>query len=317
MALNVKIEDLSQKEEEVRNRAVIYARYSSDRQKEASIEQQVKECMDYITRNGYSLVRVYSDSAKSASHDVEKRSEFLKLIDDSKYGKFDVVVSYALDRISREEHGGFYGYENTLNKNGVRIEYATQVFDDGYGGEISKAVHVTMAAEYVAQLRKNVVRGMRDNVMKGNYNGGSSIPIGIKIVDGGKNNKHYAPDETVAPLIEQAFKLYVMGKSTGEIADFLNDNGVRNSHGNKITRDAVNRMIVNPLYKGTKISTFDNKVEHKVYTVEGVCEPIVSEVLWEKAKIVRENKRYRGARSDARIEYILRGSCSAGSAERK
>ncbi len=121
LALNVTIKDLSQ-EEVVRNRAVIYARYSSEKQKEASIEQQVDACMEYIKQHGYSLIKIYSDSAKSASHDIEKRSEFLKLIDDSKYGEFDVVVSYALDRISREEHGGFYGYESALNKNGVRIE---------------------------------------------------------------------------------------------------------------------------------------------------------------------------------------------------
>lgn len=236
----------------------------------------------------------------------------MKLIDDSKYGKFDVVVSYALDRISREEHGGFYGYENTLNKNGVRIEYATQVFDDGYGGEISKAVHVTMAAEYVAQLRKNVVRGMRDNVMKGNYNGGGRLPIGIRIVDDGKGNKRYAPDEAVAPLIEQAFKLYVMGKSSKEIADFLNHNGVRNCYGNKISVNTVNRMIGNPIYKGTKITTFDNKVEHKIYTVEGVCEPIVSEDLWENAQLAHEKREYRGARSDARVEYILHSKLYCG-----
>lgn len=236
----------------------------------------------------------------------------MKLINDSKYGGFDVVVSYALDRISREEHGGFYGYENTLNKNGVRIEYATQVFDDGYGGEISKAVHVTMAAEYVAQLRKNVVRGMRDNVMKGNYNGGGRLPIGIRIVDDGKGNKRYAPDEAVAPLIEQAFKLYVMGKSSKEIADFLNHNGVRNCYGNKISVNTVNRMIGNPIYKGTKITTFDNKVEHKIYTVEGVCEPIVSEDLWENAQLAHEKREYRGARSDARVEYILHGKLYCG-----
>ena len=66
MALKCTVEDLREVEV-IRNRAVIYARYSSDKQKEASIEQQVKECSDYIARKGYSLIRVYSDSAKSAS----------------------------------------------------------------------------------------------------------------------------------------------------------------------------------------------------------------------------------------------------------
>lgn len=222
------------------------------------------------------------------------------------------MVAYSLDRISREKHFEFYGYENTLNKNGVRIEYATQVFEAGFGGNVLKSVHVSMATEYINQLRNNVVRGMRDNAMKGNYNGGSAVPIGIKIVERGKNNKCYEPDEETAPLIEQAFKLYVMGKSTKDVADFLNNNGVRNSRGNIITRDTVNRMLANPLYKGTKITTFDNEIEHKVYTVEGICTPIVSEDLWERAQIVRENKKYRGARSDARIEYILRGKIYCG-----
>lgn len=105
MALNVTIKDLSE-EEEVRNRAVIYARYSSEKKKEASIEQQVDAYMEYIKHHGYSLIKIYSDSAKSASHDIEKRSEFLKLIDDSKYGEFDVVVSYALDRVLRDLRNG-------------------------------------------------------------------------------------------------------------------------------------------------------------------------------------------------------------------
>ena len=100
MSLECKVEDLREMEV-IKNRAVIYARYSSEKQKETSIEQQVNACMEYINRKGYSLVRVYSDSAKSASHNVEKRSDFLKLIEDAEYNEFDVVVSYALDRISR------------------------------------------------------------------------------------------------------------------------------------------------------------------------------------------------------------------------
>ena len=79
MSLECKVEDLREMEV-IKNRAVIYARYSSEKQKETSIEQQVNACMEYINRKGYSLVRVYSDSAKSASHNVEKRSDFLKLI---------------------------------------------------------------------------------------------------------------------------------------------------------------------------------------------------------------------------------------------
>ena len=311
MSLECKVEDLREMEV-IKNRAVIYARYSSEKQKETSIEQQVNACMEYINRKGYSLVRVYSDSAKSASHNVEKRSDFLKLIEDAEYNEFDVVVSYALDRISREEHGGFYGYENALNRKGVRIEYATQVFDDGYGGEISKAVHVTMASEYVAQLRKNVVRGMRENVENGRFNGGGSLPVGIKLVGEGKKNKRYAVDETVSPFIRHAFEMYVTGMTTGDIMEYLNDNGVRTSRGKKLNRDTVNRMLANPIYIGTRVTTFNNKVEHKVYTVKGVCEPIVSEELWERAQLSRAKRLNRGATEPKKKKYILRGKLFCG-----
>lgn len=75
MALNVTIKEL-EKEEIAGNRAVIYARYSSNKQKDASIEQQVEACMDYIKSKKYTLVKIYSDSAKSASHDTKNAENF-------------------------------------------------------------------------------------------------------------------------------------------------------------------------------------------------------------------------------------------------
>ena len=276
MPVNVTIQNLSE-EKEQKNRAVIYARYSSDRQKEASIEQQTRECMEYINRKGYELIKIYSDSAKSASKNVEKRSDFLKLIEDSANDEFDVVVSYALDRISREEHGGFYEYEKTLNANGVRIEYATQEFNEEFGGDVSKAVYVTMAAEYVVQLRKNVVRGMRDNAMHGYHNGGGSLPVGIKLVGEDKKDKRFAPKEETKEFILKAFEMYAAGDTTREICDYLNNNGVRTYSGKMLTTNSVNRMFANPIYKGTKVTVFNNKIEHKMYTAENACEAIISE----------------------------------------
>ena len=213
MPTKVTIQDLSE-EKEQRNRAVIYARYSSERQDVTSIEQQIRECMDYINRKGYELIKVYSDKARSASKDIEKRKDFMNLIEDSSNGSFDVVVAYALDRISREEHGGFYEYEKILNANGVRIEYATQEFNEEYGGGISKAVHIEMASEYVVQLRKNVVRGMRDNAMHGYHNGGGSLPVGIKLIGDDKKDKRFAPKEETREYILKAFEMYVAGNTT-------------------------------------------------------------------------------------------------------
>lgn len=311
MAVKLTIEDLRE-DVELKKRAVIYARYSSDRQKEASIEQQTRDCMEYINRMGYELIKIYSDSAKSASKNIEKRSDFLKLIEDSANGEFDVVVSYALDRISREEHGGFYEYEKVLNENGVRIEYATQVFNEEYGGGISKAVHVEMASEYVKQLRKNVIRGMRDNAMNGLYNGGSSLPVGIVVIDNGKKDKKFAPDEKVREFILKAFEMYVNDYTTREICDYLNEHGVRTYSGKMLNTNTVNRMFANPIYKGTKITVFNNKIENKVYTAENACDAIVSEELWEKVQIERAKRLHTGGSERTRGVYELRGKLFCG-----
>lgn len=307
----VTIEDFSESKENGK-RAVVYARYSSDKQKEASITQQIKECTDYIERKGYDLVRIYSDSAKSGSHDVEKRTEFMKMLSDSQAGEFDVVVAYALNRISREEKGGFYEYEKILNDNNVRLEYVTEIYDEEYGGGIGKAVSVHMASEYVVQLRKCAVRGMRDNAENGRFNGGNSVPIGIKIVDGGKKNKYYAPDEETSPYVKNAFDMYILGSTSGEVAEYLNQCGVRTSRGNLINRDTVNRMIQNPIYKGVKITNFDNKAAHVKYTVEGALEAIISEEVWEKAQIEHAKRTYKGKTEYHRETYILRGKLFCG-----
>lgn len=283
MPTKVTIQALSE-EKEQRNRAVIYARYSSKRQDVTSIEQKIRECMDYINRKGYELIKVYSDKAKSASKDIEKRKDFMNLIEDSSNGSFDVVVAYALDRISREEHGG----------------------------GISKAVHIEMASEYVVQLRKNVVRGMRDNAMHGYHNGGGSLPVGIKLVGNDKKDKRFAPKEETREYILKAFEMYVSGDTTREICDYLNNSGVRTHAGKMLTTNSVNRMFANPIYKGTKVTVFNNKIEHKAYIVDNACEAIVSEELWDKIQEERIKRLHIGAAEKTRGVYELRGKLFCG-----
>ena len=80
-------------------RAVIYARYSSDNQREASIEDQLEICRRYIDRQGWKLVHAYKDRALSGASD--KRPAYQQMLADAEAGQFDVVVSEALDRLGR------------------------------------------------------------------------------------------------------------------------------------------------------------------------------------------------------------------------
>ena len=83
-------------------RAVIYARYSSDNQTEASIEGQLRECMEFAEHAGIDVIRSYIDRALSAKSD--NRPEFQQMIKDSYKHAFDCIIVWKLDRFSRNRY---------------------------------------------------------------------------------------------------------------------------------------------------------------------------------------------------------------------
>ena len=98
--------------------AVIYARYSSDNQREESIEGQIRECTAYAEKNGITVVKHYIDRAISAKTD--NRPEFQQMIKDSDKKLFDIVLVWKLDRFARNRYDSAR-YKTQLKKNGVKL----------------------------------------------------------------------------------------------------------------------------------------------------------------------------------------------------
>lgn len=97
-------------------KAVIYARFSSEKQNEASIEGQLRECIDYANFNNIEIIGNYIDRAQSAKTD--HRPEFQRMIKDSYKHAFDCIIVWKLDRFARNRYDSAY-YKNVLKKNGV------------------------------------------------------------------------------------------------------------------------------------------------------------------------------------------------------
>ena len=95
--------------------AVIYARYSSDNQREESIEGQLRECKEYAVKNGMTILNTYIDRALSAKTD--NRPEFQHMIKDSAKHLFDVVIVWKLDRFARNRYDSAH-YKATLRDRG-------------------------------------------------------------------------------------------------------------------------------------------------------------------------------------------------------
>ena len=99
-------------------KAVIYARYSSDNQREESIEGQIRECKAYAERNSITILSSYIDRAFSAKTD--NRPDFQRMIKDSAKGLFDVIIVWKLDRFARNRYDSAH-YKAILKKNGVKV----------------------------------------------------------------------------------------------------------------------------------------------------------------------------------------------------
>ena len=99
-------------------KAVIYARYSSDNQREESIEGQIRECTDFADKKGITILRHYIDRAFSAKTD--NRPEFQNMIKDSEKHLFDVIIVWKLDRFARNRYDSAR-YKAKLKKNGVKV----------------------------------------------------------------------------------------------------------------------------------------------------------------------------------------------------
>lgn len=223
-------------------KAVIYARYSSDSQREESIEGQIRECTAFAEKNGITVLRHYIDRAYSAKTD--NRPEFQNMIKDSGKKLFDMIIVWKLDLFARNRYDSAR-YKAQLKKNGVKVVSATEVISEGAEGIILESVLEGYAEYYSADLSEKVIRGMTDNALKCKYNGGT-LPIGYIIDD----EQHFQLDPLTSPYVLEAFKRYDEGATMTEVRDWLNGKGVKNTKGQAMTYNSVQRLLNNRRYIG-------------------------------------------------------------------
>ena len=158
---------------------VIYARYSSERQTEQSIEGQLRVCYEYANRNDIVIVDTYIDRAMTGTND--NRADFQRMLKDSAKRAWDLILVYKLDRFSRNKYETAI-HKKTLRDNGVKLISAAENIPDSPEGIILESLLEGMAEYYSAELSQKVRRGMRESRLKGNFTGGR-VPYGYRAVD--------------------------------------------------------------------------------------------------------------------------------------
>ena len=270
-------------------KGVIYARYSSDNQREESIEGQIRECKAFAKKNDIQIIETYIDRALSAKTD--NRPDFQRLIKDSVSKKFDVILVWKLDRFARDKEDSAY-YKWALKKNGIKVISATEMITDTPEGALLESVLEGIAQYYSAELSVKVVRGLTENALKCKYNGGT-LPIGY-VVD---SEQFYQVDPLTAPVVMEAFQHYANGASMQEITNEMNLKGVRTKQGGKISINSVTRMLRNRKYIGE-------------YKYRDIVNPngipaIVSQDLFDRVQERMASNKKAPAKHKAEDEYLL------------
>ncbi len=207
-------------------KVALYARYSSDNQRDASIADQLRVCRAYAERQAWTICEEYTDHAVSGA--TLLRAGFQALMRDALNRRFDVVLAESLDRFSRdqEDTAGLF----------KRLTFACVNIVTLAEGDITH-LHIgfkgTMNALFLKDLAEKTHRGLRGRVEDGKSAGGLCYGYRVvKTLNGATvttGEREIVPEE--ARVVERIVREFVAGVSPKQIAKNMNREGIAGPFG--------------------------------------------------------------------------------------
>lgn len=274
--------------EERKLRAVFYARVSTEEEQQLNaIEKQIEENREVISAKEWILVDEYIDKGITGTQ-TKKRNEYMRMLDDIKRDKFDIIVVKDQSRLQRNTMD-WYIFLNEIVQNQKQLYlYLENTFFNSKDKFIF-GIKAMMAEEYSRDLSKKGNAAKRRRQEKGK-------PIITNRTWGFKNiNGKILIDEEEAKLVTRIYQLFADGFGGRVVARILRDEGIRNRNGKTLSENTIRDIVKNPLYKGITVMNkehFDfeakkiikNSESEWIYR-EGLVPQIVSDDLWERANV--------------------------------
>ena len=320
-------------------RAVIYSRYSSELQREASIEDQIEVCRRHAERQGWAIVAHYEDRGLSGASRF--RPGYQRLLADLSSGRFDVVLVEALDRLSRKL-ADIAEFHDRLSFARVKLVTVSQ-------GEIT-AMHIgvlgMMAQLFLSDLSEKVKRGQLGRARAGKQPGGKAygydiVPAASTAAGRNEGGGERRINDAEAAVVRRIFEEFAAGRSPREIAKRLNDEGVSGpggrSWGDTTIRGQAERatgILNNALYvgrlewnrcayvknpqTGKRVARPNPRSAWEVVEVPQLR--IVDDALWQRIKARQEQLSFKMGRDNDgnalnrahRTKYLLSGLMLCG-----
>ena len=278
--------------QELKLKVCFYARVSTDKDEQLhSLSAQVSFFNDYISKvPNWHFIGSYIDEGISGTQ-VKKREEFLRMIEDAKKHKFDLILTKEISRFSRSTLDSIK-YTQELLQNGVGVYFLNDnintILPDS---ELRLTMMSSIAQDEVRRLSERVSFGMRRSIDSGVVLGCSNIYGYVK--DKGK----LVIDEKQAEMIKIIYDRYAnTTDGLSKVSRYLYSLGYKSKTGKRLDTTILTRIIENPKYKGyycghkTKVLDYRTKKKKKlsesdwiIYKDTENVPPIVSEELWERA----------------------------------
>lgn len=282
-------------------RAVIYARYSSDKQTEQSIEGQIRVCIDYAKTKDLEIVGEYIDCAISGRTD--NRPEFQRLMQDCSKGIFDAVIVYRTDRFARNKYDSAI-YKKQLKKNKIELHYAAEHIPEGPEGIILESLMEGLAEYYSAELSQKVKRGIHESALKAKSTGGN-IALGYKVAD----DKSFQINEKEAEAVRIVFDMFIKGTPNSAVCEYLNRLGLRTNKKTLFSNKAIPRLVQNEKYIGT--------YKCGDVVIKDAIPPIVTKELFYAAQRELAKRRSNRKSPQSRVDYLLSGKLFCGHCKKR
>lgn len=249
-------------------RAAIYARVSTDQQERdgTSLETQVQRCTAYVRQRGWLIGPVEQEA--HSGFVLDGRKKLTRLRDAMRRNEFDVLVFFAVDRLSRNtDHQGFLFYE--AEQAGVRFESVTEDLD-GPAGRTMRFVAGLLAEFEREKIRERTMRGKAKVLEQGNvptwtcdlYGYRTRRPTKDERKQGAGSHRIVIAEE--AAIVREVYERVAEGWSRQQIADDLNARGVASPGSTKMDyrtprkvfwrSSSIQQLIPNPAYKGWTVA---------------------------------------------------------------
>jgi len=282
-----------------RKTAVAYARYSSNNQREESIDAQLRAIREYCEKENIELIEEFVDEALTGKND--DREDFQNMITKLLKGHIqaDYVLVHKFNRFARNK------FDSTLHKKklrdiGVKVISVTQKIDDTPEGELLEGFLETIDQYYSANLATEVRKGLRENALKGKHAGGQVL-FGYSLDDDG----YYIPNEN-AKIVKRIFEEFALGIPKTEICERLNAEGYRNQRGKKFNTRTLYDLLRNEKYIGNYVYTIDKK---ETIRLDGIIKghPINKELWNTVQRLCDESSETHGRQRSQKRYYYLTG----------